>query len=615
MAEFGIAATELSAPQGAGTSPIAPVQERAVNIFPGELLNGITDVFAKGLKQNAKEEAEKQKNAILGEFIRQKSLINDGITSGQLKSHEAGARSRAVTMQFYASNPGLIKDLEEADKAMKGYTEIGQALSQEEAELKRRNDTLSAATAVGYVTWGGMGEEAENAVIDAFNAARRFEDNFKRQSMVNAEERAQNAEGRAQQTHMYSVEDRIYKEQALQGVLGVVDKNVDALYKTGLALINDVNMPYEEKVMRHQANINRVRVGLLSVAGKNPELAAPWERLINDMDAVTQKLLDPKVKSANEVELLKNEYQSLMYKSKLAIVADPKMRKAVVATELFKDTGLITLTNSPTLKAFLDSGGSVEDSIANLAQAGTGQGAKPLVGHAGEKVNLDLYQKSLRNLTSGKIPPEKREQSTLEAINIGNQILSETAEAGKANDPKVLKNLASLYASSEFGKLAKEGKLDRNTLQNAKNVFQMTYDGAVSEAVLSKLEQTLPNGDTNPDGKATIMDEINIRFSGSGVVFENKNKASGAELMRQYDRKKDLDKAADGLNTLIQLHAHLEGTTDYGKYFEDNKHRLLPTVFPDPVKLKPGQIVDGYKYIGGPYRSRTNWQKVAEPKQ
>lgn len=615
MAEFGVKATELSAPQGAGTSPIAPVQERAVNAFPADVITGVADIFAKGLKQNAKEEAERQRSAIVGEFIRQKSLINDGITSGQLKPHEAGARSRAVTMQFFASNPGLIKDLEDADKALKGYTDLGQAQTLEDAENKRRLDTLAAANGVGYVTWGGMGEKAENAIIDAYNSARRFEETFKLQTMVNAENRAVNAESRAEQNHTLAIQDRIDQQRSMQGVIEIADKNMDVLLESGMSLMNNATMPYEQKLALHNANITRVKSQMYAIAGKNPELAAPWERLINDIDAVTQKILDPKVKSANELEVLKNEYQILMTKSKLAIIADPVMRKAAVTTELFRDTGLLTLSNSPAIARFLQAGETIEESLINLAQAGTGKGSKPIVGTPAEKVSLETFKQSLSSLQSGKVPAEKREQATMEAINVGNKLLAETAEAGKANDPKVLKNLASLYASAEFGKLAKEGKLDRNTLGNAQKVFQMTYDGAVSQAVLAKLEQPLPKGDSNPDGKATILDEINIRFNGSGVVFENKNKASGAELIRQYDRKKDLDKAADGLNTLIQLHAHLEGTTDYGKYFEDNKHVLLPSVFPDPAKLKPGQVVNGYKYLGGAYRSRTNWQKVAEAKE
>jgi hypothetical protein len=65
------------------------------------------------------------------------------------------------------------------------------------------------------------------------------------------------------------------------------------------------------------------------------------------------------------------------------------------------------------------------------------------------------------------------------------------------------------------------------------------------------------------------------------------------------------------LNQLIRLHAHLEGTTDYAKYWEAHKHELMPSIYPDPNKLKPGTVVDGFKYVGGNYRDRSNW--IAEP--
>ena len=72
-------------------------------------------------------------------------------------------------------------------------------------------------------------------------------------------------------------------------------------------------------------------------------------------------------------------------------------------------------------------------------------------------------------------------------------------------------------------------------------------------------------------------------------------------------------KEAEGaLNQVIRIGAHMEGTTDYAKYWENNKHLIMPSIYPDPAKLKPGQVVDGYKYLGGPSGVQSNWQFVGK---
>jgi hypothetical protein len=53
--------------------------------------------------------------------------------------------------------------------------------------------------------------------------------------------------------------------------------------------------------------------------------------------------------------------------------------------------------------------------------------------------------------------------------------------------------------------------------------------------------------------------------------------------------------------------AHMEGTTDYQKYWDDNKYYILPQAFP----VKPGQVVNGFKWSGtGDYRDKSTWKKV-----
>jgi hypothetical protein len=56
---------------------------------------------------------------------------------------------------------------------------------------------------------------------------------------------------------------------------------------------------------------------LNAIAGKNPEAAAPWVKLFDDMDQTIRQQLDPTKKSADELKLLQDRYNTLITKAKL----------------------------------------------------------------------------------------------------------------------------------------------------------------------------------------------------------------------------------------------------------------------------------------------------------
>ena len=82
MAQFGTDATQLSAPQGAGTQ-VLPAVKSEVSIIPKLIETGI-NIFAKGLDNTAKEEALKRKNAVIGGYVKSETNINNAVSSGQM---------------------------------------------------------------------------------------------------------------------------------------------------------------------------------------------------------------------------------------------------------------------------------------------------------------------------------------------------------------------------------------------------------------------------------------------------------------------------------------------------------------------------------------------------
>jgi len=75
------------------------------------------------------------------------------------------------------------------------------------------------------------------------------------------------------------------------------------------------------------------------------------------------------------------------------------------------------------------------------------------------------------------------------------------------------------------------------------------------------------------------------------------NKSTAAQ-MRAITEVRDINRQLSAINTAIKAGAHLEGRTDYKKYFEENGSVFLPTFIPDK-KFIEEQAKKGYKYLGG----------------
>lgn len=602
MAEFSV---DLAAPRGQGAQPVSPVQEQIVPEQPNPLLTGIVNIFAKGLEANNKQAALDRKSAIVGEYVKNEQVYSTALTTGQWNSSQVGMASRSNFTKMIAAYPEYITELQEAKKSIYDSTDVGEAQKKVDAEAAFQNNLKTQASNMGFTFYDGMSPQAQSAVIDAaqteIRTNRVSDETYKR----NAEQRAQNSEGRAKETFGITIQDHVDRENTIKGILEVADKNFDAFSKVTNDLVNNGSMPYDQKQLILSQNVSRIKAGLASISSKNPELAAPWTKLFDEMSSTAAKLADPTPKSEQELTLLKNTFDTQQYKAKLMITTDPKARNAVALSNLFgNNDSLLKLGVSPVL-------------IGTLSQLGlgpaTGQAPPQVVGTSDEKGALKGIKSALSSLQNGSAVGDK-DKMGIEAVNSVNGVLKQNATMQGPISAPMLKDLATFYSSPEFGKLSEKGELDKPTMQNVKQVFQVSYEPAVTQAVAQRLETPIehsPGRDSGNRGKPkqTLLDTVDIKFNGSGVSFVTKPNAFDT-LSSSFDRD-SLKEAEQGLNTVIRMGAHLEGTTDYAKYWEDNKHLFLPKVYPDPNKLKVGQVVKAkngksYKYVGGNYNDISN---------
>lgn len=609
MADFSVNATELSAPQGQGTAPIAPVETRPNTINPLNVVGQLTDMFiTQKASYDKKQQAERQAS-VLKAYVDEENKYGEAFKTGQWDSNRAASASRANYSKFIAANPDLIPQLAQARTSVYGGTEMGVVEKQLEQEAKLKEKIVTDATSVGYQFYPGMSKEAEQASIDSYQAARRVEEQLKKSTAAAQEARAVAGERRAAANFGMTVEDRELKNNVVEGLRTMASMNFDAMQKAGPDLFSKVksgNMSPEQALQIHQGNMQRVQAGLVSLGTAHPELTSPYTKLFGEMDTTIKAMLDPGKKTADELKVLQDSFNLMVTKQKMmALEKDPALLKAYTASQLFSNDSIVTLGGSTAVSRYMMAGTGADPSLKdNSRPIGTGDDA------AIYKTTLH----ALDNLYAGKV--QNKEGAAIEATNLVNKMLKDTASVDGGIAPSSLKAASAFYASPQFGKLALEGKIDKQTATNAQEVFQVKYEPAVREAIMNRLNMEVSPGQT-------MLKNVKFSMVGNNVVIDsnlqpNSSKAGfisgfideGMQGIRKTEEAAALKQAASGLNQLVRMHAHLEGTTDYAKYWEKNKHQFMPGIFPDPVALKPGQVEDGHEYLGGNYQDPRNWKKV-----
>lgn len=604
MADFNV---QLSAPQGAGAREIQPFQERVTEYQPNPLLKEVVNIFSKGLESSRKQAAEDRRNAVLQEYVRNEQVYSSALTTGQWNSSQASTASKANFSKFIGNYPELMEDLGKARNLVYTGTEAGAAQQEVDQTLKNRNANIQAARADGFVIPDYASQSTQDLAVDAHQSRIRLDKEIAEQYKRNAEERAVAGDTRAQQSHNISLNEFATKQNAGNGIISLFGKNIDALNGLAKDTFSNPNIPYEQKQAVLDQQVRNLKSGLASIAVFNPELATPFNRILDDLSQTTAKLADPKNQSATQLQLLKDEYETQMTKAKLLVISDPQSRNAVAVSSLFG--------NNPQISLSLAGNGVLTGTLAKLGLGPDSGTAPKVVGTSDEKQVLAGIKGALNLLQKGGAKGDK-EQNTKEAVNAVNEVLKQNGTMDKSIPPQALKELSGFYSSTEFGKISPT--LDSESQQNVANIMAVSYVPSVVQAVENRLNSTLSttqpvgfmaakgsmSAGTGAQGPQKVGDQVNVSFIGNRVDFVAKPNAT--DTYWANSTRQSLKEAADGLNTMIRMGAHLEGTTNYAKYWEDNKHRLLPSVFPDPVKLKVGDIKKAkngksYKYLGGDF--------------
>lgn len=601
MADFSSQATSLGPANMAGSNPVAPVQQQLPASEVPNALRTIGSLFVNGIGDLANQERINMKTKAVAGVAQQIAVLNQGKDQGTISDAEYSVRSRAAYNQAIAANPQYASEIAGLNTAFQDTTAAGQVKKDNDEALAVQQRGLVEAQNRGFIVPLSATPEQKAMILQASGDQQRMKDML-------AAQYTKEAADRAADTHNQGIADRNIKQKSFEMITSVAGNQYASLQGELTGLMKDVDagkISAQDAQIKWQARVGGINQVIGDIAGVNESLANAYKPGFNEWLALGIKSLDPKTRSENYTAEVNN---LVAHRELVALNSDPIVLNLAATSKLFPRDPVLSLSTAAAVGPMLLKLGSTP---TNGAQAAPG--VPQVIGTENEADAFKGLRGALADLNTGKIGAKDLPKANEEAANTNNNILAQTnklLDNGGA-PAATYKNVADYFASPEYGKYVTQGHIDPAAAQAAKKSMQIGYFPAVTKAIGDKLDGTLTQGtDTQPARK--ISDAITVTFNGTGVVFgiNPALKLSPEEQQQAQGVIKGLQPAVAGLNTMNHIGAHLEGGTDYAKDWEANKWRYLPQIFADPSKLKPGDVRNGSKYIGGNYRDQSNWMAV-----
>ncbi len=593
MADFSIKETQLSAPQGAGTGPVQAVQSAGSNLLQN--LSTMGDIFAKGLGDQKKLDADARKQKALSTFAKEQAALSDAVDQG--KSYkEISVRSRTSYSAAVASNPELADDYQKIMSGLKNHGGLGDVVSELDLVKKQRSNDLDMLAKRGIIVPEGATELEEKAYINSAKVNIRVEQQQEEFNKRQAEYRA-GAKFTSEQLK------EMEKENSIE-VVNTIAKSTLSTFQADIT--STINMVTSGRMTQQDAQafitgkLSTIQGQVAAAARGDSSMVGVYMAPFLSMHDMGMKMADPKVGVANS----KSQFDQIIQGQKLDLILnDPQLQQLVAANSLFQ--------GNPYLGVAL--GKEIVKLTAQITSSNPKDKANtiPIVGNAEvEKKTYDFLKKSLEPI-NGNVEGKATPKAIEEVSNGINHILEEigTSSNKKGMTPKQLVETASFLSSSQFGAFSAKTKLSPDAMSTAKHALAQVYVPTIVDTVQKRLEGNLNQTQSayaagNP--RTQIIQTVDPVFTGTGVVFQaiSRPGMDRAELSGVEATIKSLNSSQLAINQIIHMTAHLSGSTDYKKTWEENRHKWMPSVYPDPSKLKEGQIVKApngksYKYIGG----------------
>lgn len=577
MAEFGIKATELADPQGRGSAPIAPVQEPASNwSLPnlGGLFTGLTG-------------KEKPWSSTINEYYKKANAIQETILTGDTDPRRGYNQLKMLTSQYNLKvadfGPEAHKAMSDSFKMIQsGGVGLDEVQEINKADAQRTIDATSSLQKMGvYVPPVAEQSQAERDFIvrqeaHINNLTRIGEQTQKDIAFRNSVDAA----SRATQEFTWKMQDRARSEDA-RNSLSAMKRDAIGYIPT---LIESINNRSDLDMAGKQILFEQSMLGLSRTAseqlGGDPATFQDYNRSIEELTKIGRGLFD----TTGDNSKLKNELERRILTEQLRMTDNQPVLRSAAIDRL--------MPNSPAIQMLTAQASSriLQDDIHKAISASV---VPSIVANdiPTQKATFQTIQGTINRFKSGE---SDNPQADLDAAAKAASSTLKTMGMVNTNSNVTLEYTKDFLASTEYAELIKNGKYDPDAAAQAQPVFQDLYVAAFGEQFFNKIGQ--PIGDINyKDGKpdpngATLGRIMDFDVSADGTIKAVKKIAPDMKVTASnlyIDRQiREAQKMADGLTKVVRASAHLEGRTDYAKYWEENKHYLARGIYPPPEYIE-----------------------------
>lgn len=579
MAE-GLFSTGLSDPQAAGATVVAPVQGIDFNSAIGAI-SDIGKLWDKNQKDKRKEEAEARKNSTVGTFYEEHDKLERLKQAGSIGDKEYSIRSQTLVRHYGATFPEYQEDITKAATALKGFGGLGDVQDNTQYLKTEERNRVSEAQKMGF-------DVSMNDSPEYRQAALRQHSEVIRVMKESEERRKLREEARTEDKFERERGDWLSKKQASEDVQKIGASGLQTLHALGQQLEIESRKPGADIAAitaRWDSHMANWKANISASSKEFGEVSAGWNAVINNFDTMFRDRLTNKIPS----ESARNTAQIYIDVASAGFLKDP-----VVAD------GFARLKYAPNamdaLLRFTKDDAVIRKMFGVITQ---GKGVSDLTNKEEAQAQLKTYNE----LSSRKdITPEEKVLVRGRLTNSLLQGLGHSMITGA--DPAAIDSAIRLITNPGFVEDLKGKTLSQPAYDAAKQAVAALYNAPVTTQLTNKFDEPM-----SIFGNRTALEMFDIKVDANGAQLIPKLAYFASPDM--VFGMNSLNKSAIALNNLIVANAHLSGTTDYPKYWEDNKQHLFPAIFGDPAKLKVGDVINGKKFLGGPYKNPDNWEDVA----
>lgn len=598
---------DVAAPQG-GFAPqqaVAPVSNASTIAAAGQGLSQLLGMGLNAVAQGQAREQTQRQNVAVSGYAQQITKLNAAVEQGAITQAEAQRRQRALFTQNIANFPGMTDDFVKLNTSLAGSAGLGNTLAEGTAVDQQIKADTKAATGAGFIQPGMSPQQQENGLNlyrQQQHALNQMDFASKQLALQNqqlslVEKRANIANAQVQRAN--AAADLQMKRNKMKLQNGVADvANIytqDTLGKVQSLqeqLANKQITP-EQFMQQTQGMRNKfyaVTQGARGVAGGDyiDTLSSPLFKILDAADNVASGKVS--------ADVAKNQLDHAQTVAALPLMSDPKIAAIAAQSKIFGG-----IFNPVVLSAM---GNDVVKALQKNSR--NGQPANAVSDDPDDQEAHSTYQDALKESIktfSTKNPAAsdlKGLQTELET-NL-NQVLKSVGTMGASvGSPTQFNNVMKFFADPTFLEFQqKGGKIDPSLSQQAKTVIQENYQSQLIPAIRTEWEnnKTVTGTGVAAGGfpamgagigggtstQVSTGDAVEYRWTGKSLQFVP---AKGMERNRgALAKAKELNQKVSPLvQRLVMADAHMEGNTDYGKYFKE----LEPAIFGQGSEATDGQ--------------------------